>query len=333
MKIAFLGLGKMGLPMARRLLEAGHELTVWNRSPERAEALVAAGATLAGSPAEAAQTANAVLTSLFDDAANEEVLFGTRGDSSAGGTSTDRASAGGASAGRASAGGPSTGGSSAGLRAAGVVDALRPGALHISLSTISVALSERLTAEHARRGQPFVAAPVFGRPDVAEEGRLWIVAAGEESAIAAARPLLEPLARGISVIGAEPRQAHALKLGGNFLISAMIHSLGESFVYAAAQGIDPEVFLETVNSALFQSPFYAAYGKVMLHPPLQPGATMALGEKDLRLLREAAAGRNTRLSLADNLAEVFAQARQAGLGGEDWAVGQYRMAQRRGGIE
>ena len=113
----------------------------------------------------------------------------------------------------------------------------------------------------------------------------------------------------------------------------MIHSLGESFVYASAQGIDPEVFLETVNSALFQSPFYAAYGKVMLHPPLEPGATMALGEKDLRLLREAAAGRNTTLSLADNLAEVFAQARQAGLGGEDWAVGQYRMAQRRGGIE
>ena len=313
MKIAFLGLGKMGLPMARRLLEAGHELTVWNRSPERAEALVAAGATLAGSPAKAAQTANAVLTSLFDDAANEEVLFGTRGDSSAGGASTDR--------------------TSAGLRAAGVLDALRPGALHISLSTISVALSERLTAEHARRGQPFVAAPVFGRPNVAEEGRLWIVAAGAESAIAAARPLLEPLARGISVVGAEPRQAHALKLGGNFLISAMIHSLGESFVYASAQGIDPEVFLETVNSALFQSPFYAAYGKVMLHPPLEPGATMALGEKDLRLLREAAAGRNTSLSLADNLAEVFAQARQAGLGGEDWAVGQYRRAQRRGGIE
>ena len=313
MKIAFLGLGKMCLPMARRLLEACHELTVWNRSPERAEALVAAGATLAGSPAKAAQTANAVLTSLFDDAANEEVLFGTRGDSSAGGASTDR--------------------TSAGLRAAGVLDALRPGALHISLSTISVALSERLTAEHARRGQPFVAAPVFGRPNVAEEGRLWIVAAGAESAIAAARPLLEPLARGISVVGAEPRQAHALKLGGNFLISAMIHSLGESFVYASAQGIDPEVFLETVNSALFQSPFYAAYGKVMLHPPLEPGATMALGEKDLRLLREAAAGRNTSLSLADNLAEVFAQARQAGLGGEDWAVGQYRMAQRRGGIE
>jgi 3-hydroxyisobutyrate dehydrogenase-like beta-hydroxyacid dehydrogenase len=217
--------------------------------------------------------------------------------------------------------------------AAGVVDALRPGALHLAFSTISVALSARLTAEHARRGQLFVAAPVFGRPNVAEEGRLWIVAAGAEDAIAVARPLLEPLARGVSVIGSEPSQAHALKLGGNFLISAMIHSLSEAFVYAEGWGIDPPLFLETVNSALFQSPFYAAYGKVMLHPPENPGATIDLGAKDLRLLREAAAERKTNLSLADNLAEVFAEAQRSGLAGADWAVGQYRMAQRRGAVE
>ena len=136
---------------------------------------------------------------------------------------------------------------------------------------------------------------MFGRPNVAEEGKLWIVVAGADGSRRTARPLLEPLSRGISVVGKEPRQAHAVKLGGNFLISAMIHSLGEAFVYAEAQGIEPEVFLETVNSALFQSPFYAAYGKVMLHPPEQPGATIDLGAKDLRLLREAAASRNTRL--------------------------------------
>jgi len=291
MKIAFLGLGKMGAPMAGRLLAAGHELTVWNRSAERAEALVALGATLAGSPAEAAREADAVLTMLFDDEAHEEVLFG--------------------------------GGN-------GVLDALRPGALHIAFSTISVELSARLTAEHARRGQLYVAAPVFGRPNVAEEGQLWIVGAGADDAIAVARPLLEPLSRGISVIGTEPSQAHALKLGGNFLISAMIHSLSESFVYAEQWGIDPAVFLETVNSALFQSPFYAAYGKVMLNPPESPGATIDLGAKDLRLLREAAAAKQTRLSLADNLAEVFSDAQRTGLAGADWAVGQYRMAQRRG---
>ena len=227
---------------------------------------------------------------LFDDAAHEEVLFG----------------------------------------AGGVLDAVGPGALHISLSTISVALCDRLTAEHARRNQLFVAAPVFGRPNIAEEGRLWIVAAGADDAVAKARPLLEPLSRGISVIGREPSEAHALKLGGNFLISAMIHSLSEAFVYAEGQGIDPAAFLETVNSALFQSPFYAAYGKVMLQPPGQPGATIKLGAKDLNLLREAAASRHTSLSLAENLAEVFAEAELSGLGDEDWAVGQYRMAQRRG---
>jgi hypothetical protein len=116
-------------------------------------------------------------------------------------------------------------------------------------------------------------------PTWPRKGRLWIVAAGSEDGHRQARPLLEPLARGISVIGPEPRQAHAVKLGGNFLISAMIQALGESFVYAEAQGIEPEAFLETVNSALFQSPFYAAYGKVMLHPPEQPGATIANWER------------------------------------------------------
>ncbi|HEY1646594.1 MAG TPA: NAD(P)-dependent oxidoreductase [Terracidiphilus sp.] len=290
MKIGFLGIGKMGLPMALRLLAAGHELSVWNRSEGRTKPLLREGAIAAGTPAEAELGADAVLTMLFDDAAHQEVLFGPNG----------------------------------------LMDALEPGALHIACSTISVALSERLTQEHARRGIHFVAAPVFGRPSVAEAGRLWIVAAGADEAITRARPMLEPLSRGISVVGPEPRQAHAVKLGGNFLISAMSHALGESFVYVAAQGIDPEVFAETVNSALFQSPFYAAYSNVMLHPPEDPGAGIDVGEKDLRLLREAARSRRTRLSLADTMIEIFAEARRAGLGNEDWAVAQYRMAQRRG---
>jgi 3-hydroxyisobutyrate dehydrogenase-like beta-hydroxyacid dehydrogenase len=226
---------------------------------------------------------------LFDDYANEEVLFGPNG----------------------------------------LMDALTPSTLHISCSTISVALSERLTREHAKRGIPFVAAPVFGRPNVAEEGRLWIVLAGEEEAVNRARPLLEPLSRGASVVGSQPRQAHALKLGGNFLISAMIHSLSESFVYAKSQGVDEGVFFETVNSALFQSPFYAAYAMVMLNPPERPGASIELGAKDLRLFREAAAAGGVQLSLAEDMARVFEDAKRQGLGGEDWAVGQFKMAQLR----
>jgi len=276
--------------MAQRLIAAGHELSVWNRTEGRTKPLLREGAIAAATPAEAELGADAVVTMLFDDEANEEVLFGPNG----------------------------------------LMDAMSQGALHISCSTIGVSLSQRLTAEHARRGIDFVAAPVFGRPNMAEAGKLWIVVAGSEHAVKRARPVLEPMSRGTSVVGTEPSQAHALKLGGNFLISAMIHSLGEAFVYAASQGIDPEVFFETVNSALFQSPFYAAYAQVMLHPPEHPGATIELGAKDLRLLREAAAGAGARLSLAESMAEVFEAARKEGLANEDWAVGQYKMARNRG---
>lgn len=290
MRIGFIGLGNMGIPMAQHLIAAGHELAVWNRSEGRSEPLLREGAIQAGTPAEAELGADAIITMLFDDAANEDVLFGPHG----------------------------------------LLDALTPGILHISCSTISVALSERLTAEHAKRGIDFVAAPVFGRPTIAQEGRLWIVAAGADAAIERARPILQAFSRGITVVGTEPRQAHAVKLGGNFLISAMIHSLSEAFVFSEQQGIAPEVFFEAVNSALFQSPFYAGYAKVILNPPKDAGAPMALGAKDMRLFRQAAAGRNTNVSFADNMAQIFAEAEKLGMDAEDWAVTQYRMAQRRG---
>lgn len=291
MKIGFLGLGQMGAAMAHRLIADGHELSVWNRTEGKTEPLLREGAIAAATPAEAELGADAVVTMLFDDHAHEEVLFGANG----------------------------------------LMDALTPSTLHISCSTISVALSERLTREHAARRIPFVAAPVFGRPNIAEAGKLWTVVAGSDENVTQARPVLEAFSRGISVVGQEPKQAHALKLGGNFLISAMIYSLGNAFVYSDAQGIDPAVFLEAINSALFQSPLYAAYGKVMLNPPEQPGATIRLGAKDTRLLREAAARASVRLDLADTLAGVFEEAKSAGLEQEDWAVGQYRVAQRRSG--
>jgi 3-hydroxyisobutyrate dehydrogenase-like beta-hydroxyacid dehydrogenase len=150
MRIGFLGLGSMGTPMALRLLAAGHELSVWNRSEARTKPLIHEGAIAAATPAEAELGADAVITMLFDDAACEEVFFGVHR----------------------------------------LIDALSPGGLHISCSTIGVALSERLTVEHARRDVEFVAAPVFGRPSVAEEGRLWVVAAGADQAVNRARPLL-----------------------------------------------------------------------------------------------------------------------------------------------
>lgn len=287
MQIAFLGTGQMGTPIARKLHTAGHRVKVWNRTQKKAQALAEEGLTVTTSIEEALKQAEAVFTMLTDDSAVEQVMFGEQG----------------------------------------AISLIPPACIHVSLSTLSVAMSQRLTSEHNARKQQFVAAPVFGRPLVAEAGKLWIAVAGEPEAVERVRPALEAVSRGITVLGSEPYKAHALKLGGNFLITAMIQSLSEAFVFSSAQGIDPELFLETVNSALFQSPFYASYGNVMLHPPEQVGASVLIGVKDTRLLREAAEAKRVRLHLADYFAQQLNNAVEAGMKDEDWAVAQYRMAQ------
>lgn len=172
MRIGFLGLGKMGTPMALRLLAAGHELSVWNRSEERTKPLIREGAIAAATPAEAELGSDAVVTMLMDDAAYEEVFFGVHR----------------------------------------LIDVLSPGLLHILCGTISTDLCERLTVEHTKRNVDFVTAPVLGRANDAEEGRLWIIAAGAAEAIERARPLLEAFSRGITVVGELPQLAYAMKL-------------------------------------------------------------------------------------------------------------------------
>jgi 3-hydroxyisobutyrate dehydrogenase-like beta-hydroxyacid dehydrogenase len=193
------------------------------------------------------------------------------------------------------------------------------------MSTLSVALSRRLTEEHAARGQHFVAAPVFGRPHIAEQGRLWIAVGGAREPVEKVSPLLAKVSRGITVVSEHPWSAHALKLGGNFLITAMIASLTESFVYAEALGLSPATFIETVNSALFQSPFYEMYSKFMLHPPETPGSTIAVGEKDMRLFREAAHGGGVKTPLADVFMATFHRALEAGMKDQDWAAGYFQL--------
>jgi 3-hydroxyisobutyrate dehydrogenase-like beta-hydroxyacid dehydrogenase len=288
--IAFLGLGQMGAPMARLLLNHGHSVTLWNRNPARARAIATADARIAASPHEAVAGAEIVFTMLTDDAATEAVLFGD-------------------------------------ANRPGFLDAMPRDAVHVTLSTISVALARRITAAHQERGQHHVGAPVFGRPAVAEAGRLWIVASGEDAPLARVRPLLESVSRGLTIVSREPWQAHALKLGGNLMITSMNQTLSEAFVFAESQGIDPALFHQAINNALFQSQIYENYGKTILNPPAVPGATVMLGIKDTRLAREAAAAAGVHMRLADYFAEVLSRAAEAGFAHEDWAVGQYRIAQ------
>jgi 3-hydroxyisobutyrate dehydrogenase-like beta-hydroxyacid dehydrogenase len=289
MKIAFLGLGAMGSAIAPHLLKQGRGVTVWNRTAEKAQMLGAKGAKVADHAADAVRDAEIVFSMLNDDAAVEEIILGSEGNP-------------------------------------GILHAMQPSAIHVSLSTISVKLSRRLTTEHARAGSGFVAAPVFGRPNVAAEGKLWIVIAGKEAAVSRIRPLLEAASRGLTVVSEEPWRAHALKIGGNFLITAMIESVSEAMVFAEAHGLDPGLFIETVNNALFRSPFYEAYSKVMLNPPAQPGATIAIGTKDMRLFREAAGDVGIQTPLADRYASDLNRSSEAGLKDRDWAAGLYELA-------
>jgi 3-hydroxyisobutyrate dehydrogenase-like beta-hydroxyacid dehydrogenase len=274
----------MGSAIARLLLKAGEDLTVWNRTASRAEALRRDGAKVAASPNDAVAGTDVVFTMLMNDASLDAVLF------------ADKA-----------------------------IDRLGRGAIHVSMSTLSVACSKKLTEEHAKRGQHFVAAPVFGRPHIAEAGKLWIAVGGAHESVEKVRPLLEKCSRGITFVGEHPWSAHGLKLGGNFLITAMIASLSEAFVYADAMGVEPTTFLNMVNQALFQSPFYEMYGKIMLNPPETPGATMAVGEKDTRLYREAAQAEQVKTPLGDLFEENFRRAFEVGMKDADWAAGYLQL--------
>jgi len=289
MKIAFLGLGKMGTAIARLLLQQEKDLTVWNRTASHAEPLVREGGKAAQSAAEAVAGADVVFTVLMDDPAVEDVLYKGK-----------------------------------------VLESMRRGAIHVSLSTLSVELSRRLTEEHKSHGQYFVAAPVFGRPHIAEQGKLWIAVGGAVEPVAKVRPLLERFSRGVTVVSENPWSAHGLKLTGNFLITAMIASLTEAFIGIEALGIEPAVFLETVNNALFQSKFYEMYGGIMLHPPEKPGGTIALGEKDTRLFREAVHAQQVPTPLADMFLAMFHRAIEAGMKDQDWAAGYYQLQKETG---
>jgi 3-hydroxyisobutyrate dehydrogenase-like beta-hydroxyacid dehydrogenase len=203
----------------------------------------------------------------------------------------------------------------------GTLAAISSNAIHISLSTISVALAERLEAAHTQRHQRFLSVPVFGRPNVAAEGKLWLAIAGDSAVINEAMPVLEHISRGHTLVGTRPSQANAVKVAGNFMITSIIASLSEAFTVAEANGIDPAIFLETVNSALFQSAFVGNYGKFMIDPPQSPGATVKLGAKDTRLFREAAQSSHTPTPLGDLYQQHMQAAIAAGRGDEDWAAG------------
>jgi 3-hydroxyisobutyrate dehydrogenase-like beta-hydroxyacid dehydrogenase len=203
----------------------------------------------------------------------------------------------------------------------GIVEHLSKGAIHLSMSTISVAMSKRLAQAHAQAGQRYVAAPVMGRPDTAAAAKLFIVAAGEPGAINACRPVLEALGQKTSTIGAEPSAANLVKLTANFLQAAVIESLGEAIALIGKAGIDRGAYVDLLTSTIFTAPAYKIFGPLIADGRFGPAAFAApLGYKDIRLALTAAETLRVPMPLAsllhDRFLRLFAQ------GGEnlDWSA-------------
>jgi 3-hydroxyisobutyrate dehydrogenase-like beta-hydroxyacid dehydrogenase len=279
MNIGFVGLGSMGLPMARNLLKAGHHLTVWNRTRSRADELRSLGAQVAESPGQASAT-GLIMSMLADDAAVQNAVSGEQG----------------------------------------IFGALPKGGIHICLSTISTALSQQLTEAHQQRGQIYVAAPVFGRPEAAEGARLLVVVAGPPEAIERCRPLFEAIGRKLFIVGPEALKAHAVKLAGNFMISSMVETLGEAFAFLRKSEVDLAKFHEVVIGSLFQSPIYENYGRIVLEQKYEPaGFKLRLGLKDARLILEAAEAVAAPMPVASLVHDHLLSGVAKGQGEIDWS--------------
>jgi len=279
MKIGFVGLGRMGFPIARNLLRAGHELVAYNRSRDKAEAAAKEGMHTAATPAEAAHGADAVVSMLADDPAVADVTFGEHG----------------------------------------IAAGLATGAAHIGSSTISVNLARRLAAEHGKRQQAYVSAPVFGRPDAAEAKKLVVAVAGESHVIERYQPLFDAIGRRTFVAGSEPWQANTVKLNGNFMIASVVETFAEAFATMRKAGIDRHLFLDIMNE-LFQSPVYKIYGGAIVAERFDPALfALKLGLKDVRLALEAAQELGVPMPFASILRDHMLSAVANGQGDLDWS--------------
>jgi 3-hydroxyisobutyrate dehydrogenase-like beta-hydroxyacid dehydrogenase len=203
----------------------------------------------------------------------------------------------------------------------GILACLPPGGIHVSLSTISVALSDKLEAEHSRAGHHFVSAPVFGRPDAAENARLAVVAAGDNASIDRCKPLLEAMGLKLLVIGEKPSLANIVKLSGNFLIASVLESLSEAIALARKSGVDAATLLDFLTSTLFNAPVYKIYGGLIVEGKHEPaGFALPLGLKDVRLVLQAAEARSVPMPVASLLRDRLLTALARGNENSDWSV-------------
>jgi len=203
----------------------------------------------------------------------------------------------------------------------GILASLPRGGVHISCSTISVALSDRLTAAHSGAGQEFVSCPVFGRPEAAEAGRLAVVAAGPAQVVNRCKPLFESFGPKLLVVGEKPSLANVVKLSGNFLIASVLESLSEALAFARKSGVDPAVLTDFLTSTLFDAPVYKIYGGLIVAGNYDNvGFALPLGLKDIRLVMQAAESQSVPMPIASVIRDRFLTAMARGNANKDWSA-------------
>jgi 3-hydroxyisobutyrate dehydrogenase-like beta-hydroxyacid dehydrogenase len=203
----------------------------------------------------------------------------------------------------------------------GILESLPQGSIHISCSTISVALTDKLAEAHAHRGQLFISAPVFGRPEAAAAARLYVVASGDSSSLDKCQPIFDAIGQRTFRFGDKPSSANLVKLSGNFLIMSVVESLSEAFALVGKGGISQRDYFEFLTTTLFNAPVYKTYGNLVIEKKFQPAGFLApLGLKDVRLALQAAESLRVSLPLADLVRNRFLTLLANGGESLDWSA-------------
>jgi len=284
-KLGFIGLGNMGLNMAKNLIASGYHLQVYNRTLDKADGLDASAVTKCKTPAEAATNVSVVISMLADDDVVKHAVAGENG----------------------------------------ILKTLQKGGLHISMSTISPDVAQALSKLHREAGSSYLAAPVFGRPEAAAAKKLFICVSGDAVSKEAAKPILDCMGQGIFDFGEDAGGANVVKIAGNFMIMSSLEIMAEAFTLAEKHGLDRAKVAEFFGSTIFNAPIYQNYGKLIANKQYEPvGFKAKLGYKDARLAFKLAQQSETPMPMGTLIHNRLLTAVAKGLGERDWveAVGR-----------
>lgn len=279
--ISLIGIGNMGLPLGMNLLQSGYSLRVYNRTAAKAQPLIDRGAQLAHSPSEAVESNGIAITIVANDASLEEITLGENG----------------------------------------LAEKLGSGGIHLSMSTVSPATAEKLAEHHRQHGAEYVAALVFGCPDVVAARKMWLCLSGNADAKKRVMPMLEKLAQDVFDFGESVSAANVVKLAGNFMIMSAIEAMAEAFTLAEKNNIDRTKIAELFGQTLFTCRVYQNYGDTIAKQVYEPaGFKLSLGLKDITLALQTAQAKQMPMPLASLLRDRLLTLEAQGYGEMDWAA-------------